>query len=142
MSDIINGSSFGVLIKGAGAFILFPVGIIFLVTRITYNKLIIISFASSVSSFLLNKEASEFSVSADNFKFGYAGIAISLTLFLFSYVPQILKIDKKIITYLDILIILLLMGLSSWGNLRLLSLIEFFLTLFLIITYNYPNVYD
>ena len=47
LSDIINGSSFGVLIKGAGAFILFPVGIIFLVTRITYNKLIIISFLIS-----------------------------------------------------------------------------------------------
>ena len=123
LSDIINGSGFGTLIKGAGAFILFPVGIIFLVTRIKYDKIIIISFASSLSSFLLNKEASEFSVSADNFKFGYAGIAISFTLFLFSYVPLILKLDKKIIIYLDILIIVLLMGLSSWGNLRLLSLI-------------------
>jgi hypothetical protein len=32
-------------------------------------------------------------------------------LFLFSYVPSILKLDRKIITYLDILIIVLLMGL-------------------------------
>ena len=123
LSDIINESSFGVLIKGAGAFVLFPVGIIFLVNKIEYNKLIMISFASSLSSFFLNKEASEFSVSADNFKFGYAGIAISFTLFLFSYIPQILNLDKKIINYLDITIVFLLMGLSSWGNLRLLSLI-------------------
>jgi hypothetical protein len=62
LSDIINESSFGVLIKGAGAFILFPVGIIFLVNRIKYDKLIIISFLSSLSSFFLSKEASEFSV--------------------------------------------------------------------------------
>jgi hypothetical protein len=123
LSDIINESSFGVLIKGAGAFVLFPVGIIFLVNKIEYNKMIMISFASSLSSFFLNKEASEFSVSADNFKFGYAGIAISFTLFLFSYIPQILNLDKKIINYLDITIVFLLMGLSSWGNLRLLSLI-------------------
>lgn len=123
LSDIINESSFGVLIKGASAFVLFPVGIIFLVNKINYNKLIILSFVSSISSFLLNKEASESSISADNFKFGYAGIAISLTLFVFSYIPQILKLDKKIINYLDILIVLLLIGLSSWGNLRLLSLI-------------------
>jgi len=123
LSDIINGSGFSVLIKGAGAFILFPVGIIFLVNRIEYNKLVIISFASALSSFILNKEASEFSVSADNFKFGYAGIAISLTLFIFSYIPQILKLNKKIINYFNIIIVFLLMGLSSWGNLRLLSLI-------------------
>ena len=123
LSDIINESSFGVLIKGADAFVLFTVGIIFLVNKINYNKLIIISFVSSLSSFLLNKEASESSISADNFKFGYAGIAISFTLFAFSYIPQILKLDKKIINCLDIFIVFLLIGLSSWGNLRLLSLI-------------------
>jgi len=134
LSDIINESSFGVLIKGAGAFILFPVGIIFLVNRIKYNKLIIISFLSSLSSFFLSKESSEFSVSADNFKFGFADIAISLILFLFSYIPQKLKLDKKIINYLDIVIIFLLMGLSSWGNLRLLSLIGI---LSYIVSHNY-----
>lgn len=123
ISDIVNQSTFEVLVKGVGAFILFPLAVLFLVKAFGFKKLSIVYLAFLLSSAFLNRADSDIIFSADTFKSGFFGAAIALVLLVFSYLPERLKSSKSNINLLSIVGALVLVAASVWGNLRLLSLV-------------------
>lgn len=123
ISDLINNSSLDVLIKGVGAYLLFPITVLFLIKTLNFHKLTIVFFSFSLFSFFLAERDADISFTSDEFKFGYASVTITLVLMFFSYLPRLCKLSAKTIANLELLAVVILVILSAWGNLRLLSLL-------------------
>jgi hypothetical protein len=129
ISDLYNQSDFQDLVKGVGAYVLFPTTVLFLVSSFNFRQLWILNLSYLVTSLLLRQPLISEGFSQDTFKFGFSMISTFALLTVSAVVVSRSKfLNQSLLVPLIISVVISVLGL--WGNLRLLafvSVIAFFL---------------
>jgi hypothetical protein len=136
ISDIINETSFDVLLKGAGAYFVFPTTVLFLAKNLNKSQLLLVILGSSFISLFFNSDLVESALDQREFKFGLAPFVILLFPVL---IDILLKNRHSLMSPLIGTFSLSLLG--AWGSLRSTSLIAISaLGIIIIVKYSFPSL--
>jgi len=121
VSDLVNSSSLDVTLKGFGAYFVFPITVLFLVSLFSVNQLWLVLLSSTIVQLFTNKYIAELGFGQETFKFGFAFALVYLILSagLLLYRFGLRYNAMRLLTFLSALSIVFL---GMWGNLRLLAL--------------------
>ncbi|MEY4353177.1 MAG: hypothetical protein RLZZ609_1418 [Cyanobacteriota bacterium] len=119
LSDVVNQTEIATLLKGFGAYLIFPTTVLFLVGKFTANQLWIFNLVVMVLNIFFNKsDVIEQGFSQETFKFGFSYAAVFLVLQLVeSFFGRAGLLSCSFLSTLAISL------LGAWGNLRLLAFV-------------------
>lgn len=119
LSDVINQTDFGTLLKGGGAYLIFPTTVLFLLRTLTTKQLWMFNLAVMTLNVFFSKSdvmAEGFSQEAFKFGFSYAAVYISLQL-VETFFGRFGLLGCSVLSTMVISL------LGAWGNLRLLAFV-------------------
>ena len=119
LSDVINQTEIATLLKGFGAYLIFPTTVLFLIGQFTVNQLWIFNLVVMLLNIFFNKsDVIEQGFSQETFKFGFSYAAVFLVLQLVeSFFGRAGLLSCSFLSTMAISL------LGAWGNLRLLAFV-------------------
>ncbi|MEA5413976.1 hypothetical protein VB757_02420 [Synechococcus sp. BA-132 BA5] len=121
LSDLINSTPIETMVKGVGAYFLFPTTLLFLIKFFDRNQLWLLLLTSSITSTFNSEVVAEFGLTQESFKFGFSSalvlIVLSISLLLIRFLSRFNNV--RMVALISALSIT---ALAFWGNLRLVAL--------------------
>jgi hypothetical protein len=123
VSDLSNSTDPGTLVKGVGAYVLFPTTILFLVDRLTLSQLWVVSLSSVFCGLGSKVLFFGLSFAPENFKFGFAIPIVFALLTSDILISKRFFQQPKIRFFASMLVYFAIAFLGVWSNLRLLAFV-------------------
>jgi len=122
IADLLNDTPPDSLIKGVGAYLIFPTTVAFISTCLDISQLWVAINTLVLVNLFRSDAFNEIGFTQDNFKFGYSFALVFALLSLTVLISRLFKGTSITTKYLSIFSTLAIALLGLWGNLRLLSL--------------------
>lgn len=122
VADIINQSSLDNLIKGPGAYIIFPTTVAFISSSLSMSQLWFALNILVITNLFQSDVVYEIGFAQEAFKFGYSYALVFVFLSLTLLIKRSLPAPLFSVRFISIFTTCAIVILGLWGNLRLLSL--------------------